>query len=181
MGTRYFRKKDPLCRSDTVEWIEMTGRQYYQFVTNPANKGRRFLDMGDVVLECTEAEYVKYRAEDDHSSYILEQESGWITQSIEDAAVKSGICRDELIADMAQNVEDEAIHRIEIAALRFALTQLDAKSYQMISALYSSNNRKTEREMAMYAAVSQNAIHKQKEKILKNLKNLVVKFQKSSQ
>lgn len=181
MHTRYFRKKDPFCQPEAIEWIEMSGREYYRFVTDPKNKGRCFIDMGDVVLECTKAEYKQYKAEDDHSSYILEQEADWITLSLEAAAVEKGICREELIADMAQDVEDAAIRRIEINALHSALAQLDAKSYQMISALYAPQNRKTERELAMVEAVSQNAIHKQKEKILKTLKILVVKFQKSSQ
>ena len=86
-----------------------------------------------------------------------------------------------MVADAAQDVEAEAIRRVEIAALRTALLQLDPKSYQMIRALYSSTDRKTERALAEAAGISQNAIHKQKEKILKILKNLVVKIQKSSQ
>lgn len=181
MHTRYFRKKDPRSEAQPVEWVEMIGKEYYQFVTDPANKGRQFIDMGDVVLECTDAEYKQYKAEDDHSSYILEQEADWITLSLEATAVEKGICREELIADMDQDVEDATIRRIEITALHSALAQLDAKSYQLICALYSPENRKTERELAKAASVSQNAIHKQKEKILKTLKILVVKFQKSSQ
>lgn len=178
MYTRYFRKKDPFCKPESIEWIEMSGREYYCFVSNPKNIGRYFMNMGDVVLECTEAEYKKYKAEDDHSSYILEQEAGWITQSLEDAAKEANVCREELVADETQDVESEAIRRIELAALRSALSQLDLNSYQLIRALYSSTDRKTERELAEAAAVSQNAIHKQKEKILKIL---VVKIQKSSQ
>ena len=181
LRTRYFRKRDPHCKPEAIEWIEMSGSEYYRFVTDPKNNGRYFLNMGDVVLECTKAEYKRYKAEDDHSSYILEQETDWITLSLEAAAVEKGICREELIADMAQDVEDEAIRRIEITALHSALAQLDTKSYQLISALYALQNRKTERELAMLEAVSQNTIHKQKEKILKTLKILVVKFQKSSQ
>lgn len=139
------------------------------------------MNMGDVVLECTEVEYKKYKAEDDHSSYILKQETGWITQSLEDVAAENNVCREELVADETQDVESEAIRRVEISALRTALSLLDLNSYQLLCALYSSTDRKTERELAEAAAVSQNAIHKQKEKILKTLKVLVVKIQKSSQ
>ena len=49
----------------------MSGGEYYCFVTDPKDKGRCFIDMGDVVLECTRAEYKRFKAEDDHSSYIL--------------------------------------------------------------------------------------------------------------
>ena len=54
MRTRYFRKKDPFCKPEAIEWIEMSGGEYYCFVTDPKNKGRCFIDMGDVVLECIE-------------------------------------------------------------------------------------------------------------------------------
>ena len=181
MYTRYFRKKDSPCSPETVEWIEMSGREYYCFVTDPQNRDRYFVDMGDVVLECSEAEHKKFKAEDDHSSYILEQEDGWITQSLEDTARERDICWEELIGDLTQDVEGIALHRIEVGILHKALTQLDEESYQLIYALYFAKERATEKKLADAMAVSQNAIHKRKKKILKTLKILVVKFSKSSQ
>lgn len=182
MYTRYFRKKNPSSgTAGIVEWVEMSGKEYYHFVSAPENKDRRFIDMGDVVLECSEAEYKRFKAEDDHSSYILEQEEGWITQSLEDAAREKNVCGDELIADLTQNVEATALKRIDADILGAALAQLDEKSYRLIYALYFAEERKTERELAKMTAVSQNAVHKQKKKILKILKFLVVKISKSSQ
>jgi len=172
---RYFRKKNPLCNVERIDWVEMSGKEYYSFVTAPENKGRYFIDMGNVVLECTRAEYKKYRAEDDHSNYILEQEAGWTTQSLE------GIGGEELIADLTQDVEAEATRKFEVKALRDALARLDPRSYHLIYELYLSDTRRSERELAQARGVSQNAIHKQKKRILKNLKFLVVKIQKSSQ
>ena len=178
MARQYYRKDDP---SNPNKWIQMSGKEFYQFVRDPQNQNRYFIDMGDVVLECSEVEYKKYKAEDDHSSYILEQESGWVTVSLKDTDSENNVSLEDMVADAAQDVEAEAIRRVEIAALRTALSQLDPKSYQIIRALYSSADRKTERALAEAAGISQNAIHKQKEKILKILKNLVVKIQKSSQ
>ena len=179
--TRYFRKKNPTSGTADVEWVEMSGEEFYSFVTAPENRNRYFIDMGDVVLECSKAEYKKFKAEDDHSSYILEQEEGWITQSLEDVAREKNICGDELIADLTQNVEATALKRIETDILGAALAQLDEKSYWLIYALYFAEERKTERELAKMTSVSQNAVHKQKKKILKTLKFLVVKISKSSQ
>lgn len=181
MYKRYFRKEQSLCSSETVEWIEMSGREYYCFVTDPQNRDRYFVDMGDVVLECSEAEYKKFKAEDDHSSYILEQEDGWITQSLEDAAREKDIRWEDLIEDLTQDVEAMALHRIELGILYKALTQLDAKSYQLIYSLYLAKEHATEKKLANAMAVSQSAINKQKKKILKTLKILVIKFSKSSQ
>lgn len=181
MHKRYFRKNDSQHVVDGTEWIEMSGKEYYQFVTAPQNMNRYFIDMGDVVLECTKAEYKKFKSEDDHSGYILEQEAGWITQSLEYLAVESGLCSDELVADMSHDVENEAIARLDAEALYFALSHLDFKSYRLIYALYLDNECMTERELARQFTVTQNAIHKQKKRILKTLKFWVVKFQKSSQ
>ena len=56
MYKRYFRMKDPKCRPEQVEWIEMTGREFYRFVNSPEGQGRHFIDMDDVVLEASETE-----------------------------------------------------------------------------------------------------------------------------
>ena len=86
MSKRYFRKKDPNCKAEDTEWIEMTGREYYRFVTAPENKRRFFIDMDDVVLES--------------SDYLKEQEAGWSILSLHalEEEVKGGgesILRDE--------------------------------------------------------------------------------------
>ena len=73
------------------------------------------------------------------------------------------------------DVEGQALRNAEKKALRAALSLLDAASYQLIYALYLAERRKSEYELAREYGVSQNAIHKRKKKILKILKNLVVK------
>lgn len=178
MPKQYFRKDD---LSNPDSWVKMSGKEFYQFVRDPQNQGRYFIDMGDVVLECTEAEYKQFKAEDDHSSYILEQEAGLTTLSLESPALEDGLHIEEFIADITQDVEAEAVQRIETAALFIALSQLKAKDYRLIYALYLADDIKTEREVAQLNAVSQNAIHKRKKKILKILKSEVVKISKSSQ
>ena len=70
---------------------------------------------------------------------------------------------------------------MEYRALRVALHQLDKDSRLLIHALYLADERKTERDLAKELGVSQNAINKQKKKILQKLKILVVKIQKSQQ
>ena len=56
MKTRYFRRKQ---NSDAVEWIEMSGAEYLDFVRDPENKDRFFLNMKNVVLECSKEEYLQ--------------------------------------------------------------------------------------------------------------------------
>lgn len=82
MCKRYFRKKDPNCPLEKVEWIEMTGTEFYNFINAPENKNRYFIDMDDVVLEGTKDEAREQRAVKDRSDYLQEQESGWSIVSL---------------------------------------------------------------------------------------------------
>lgn len=181
MSKRYFRRREPQCGPEAAGWIEMTGREFYQFVNSPEGRGRHFIDMGDVVLESTEMEAKLYRAERDRSDYLREQAEKWSTLSMyafEDEYECSG---EEIVADTVQDVEDEVILRTEVKALRSALSLLDAESCRLICALYLDDELKTERELAAEYGVSQVAVHKRKKKILNTLKLLVIKNEKSSQ
>lgn len=181
MSKRYFRKKDPNCKAEDTEWIEMTGKEFYRFVTDPENKRRFFIDMDDVVLESSEEAARAYRTEKDHSDYLKEQEAGWSILSLHalEEEVKGG--GESILRDETQDVEAFAISSAKRRALHAALKGLDNESFLLIHALYLANERKTESEIASERGISQNAIHKRKKKILKNLKILVVKLQKSSQ
>ncbi len=159
----------------------MTGKEFYLFINSPESQGRHFIDMGNVVLEATEAEARIYKAEQNHCYYIQSQEDGWRTLSIYAIEDKNGCSGEEVVEDDTQDVEAEAILRIERRALQAALYQLDKESRLLIQALYLADERKTERDLARERGVSQVAIHKQKKKILETIKFLVIKFQKSQQ
>lgn len=178
MCKRYFRKKEPNCRKEDVEWIEMTGQEFYRFVKKPENKNRYFIDMDDVVLEVTDAEARWYRAEKDHSDYLKAQEEKWSILSIYALEDETECTGEEIIEDVSQNVEWEAIRAIEIDELRAALARIDSKSYALIHALYLAEQRKTERTLAREYGVSQIAIHKRKKKILKKLNSWLSKSKK---
>lgn len=181
MNTRYFRMKAPKCKTGETEWIEMTGKEFYRFIHSKEGQGRHFIDMGDVVLEATETEARSFKAEQNHRYYIQTQEEGWSTLSIYAIVDKNGCSGEEVVGDDTQDVETEAILRIERRALRAALCQLDEESRRLIQALYLADERRTERDLAQECGVSQVAIHKQKKKILETIKFLVIKFQKSQQ
>ena len=34
MARRYFRKKDPAAQESNPEWIEMSGQEFYRFITS---------------------------------------------------------------------------------------------------------------------------------------------------
>lgn len=166
MSKKYFRKKNPNCSTSEVEWIEMTGQEFFCFVHSPECQGRFFMDLEDYVLECTKEELAEYRAEKDHTEYLREQEEGWSTVSLYTMELEDDCSGEEVIADESQDVESEALLHLNCEELHRALTSLDAEDYAFMRAFYPiSGQRATEREMAAKLGLSQVAVHKRKKKI----------------
>lgn len=181
MAKQYYIKKDPSVDGPNVEWIAINGKEFYQLITSPAGKGRYFIDMEDFMIEANSAEYTAWRKEKDHHDYLCEQESSLRLLSLYSDMPTENINGEELIADKALNTEELAIKAITQKELLSALSTLDAASYRLIDALILSDCRKSERDLASESGLSQKAINKRKNKILKNLKILVLKSEKSSQ
>lgn len=179
MARQYFIKKDP--SAQIPEWIEMSGREFYRFTRSPEGRGRYFIDFDDYAIEATKEQYDAWRKEKDHSDYLKEQEEGFLILSLYSDTINEYGDGEDVIADEKVDVEESTILLIRRKALHSALPKLDTPSYRLIHELYLSDNRRTERTLAKDLGVSQNAIHKQKKKILKKLKMLVVKSEKSSQ
>lgn len=177
MHKRYFRMKDPECKRDEVEWIEMTGSEFYRFVNSSEGRGRYFIDMGDVVLESSKREAQVHRAEKDHSDYLKEQEEGWSILSLYTIEDESGCSGEEIARDEAQDVEAEAMTRMETAALRQALERLDSECYQLIHALYLADTRKTLRQLSLESGIPVMTLQDKKKKILALLRQNM--FQKN--
>ena len=166
MYKRYFRMDDPKCKQDEIKWIEMTGSEFYRFVNSPEGQGRYFIDMGDVVLEASEAEARSFKAEKNHGYYIQAQEDGWSVLSLYAIEDKNGCSGEEVVRDETQDVEAEAIRRMETAALRQALEYLDSESRQMIHALYLADTRKTLRQLSLENGVPVMTLQDRKKKVL---------------
>lgn len=175
MYKRYYRKKDPNCPLEKVEWIEMTGKEYYRFVSAPENKNRHFIDMEDVVLEGTKDEARDQRAEKDHSDYLKEQEAGWSTLSIYAINGGGGCNGEEVIHDETQDVEAEAILRANTKDLYAALDQLDTASYLLIHALYLADETKTFRQLSKESGIPVMTLQYRKEKALAFLRQMLSK------
>ena len=133
---------------------------------SPEGQGRHFIDMGDVVLEASKHEAQVHRAEKDHSDYLKEQEEGWSIVSIYTIEDENGCNGEEVAVDETQDVETEAIMRIETAALRKALIRLDSESYQLIHALYLADTRKTLRQLSLDSGIPVMTLQDRKKKIL---------------
>lgn len=181
LNKRYFRKKAPHRKAEEIEWIEMSGKEYYRFVRAPENRERWFIDMGNVVLECTEEEYRKYKAEDDHSNYIRAQGANWVLFSLSELGERCGCCDTELAPDDAEDVSEIVIRNIRNRALRRALCMLSEEEYHMIVLKYDPKHSMSEEKIGMLYGLSQSCISKRLKAIKIFLKKTVIEFEKNPQ
>lgn len=181
MARQYLRKAEPYDRKPSSDWISMTGAEFYRFIKSPESEGRYFITWDDLVIEASRAQYTDWLCDKEHQGYLREYEHGWNTISLYSGLSQEGRSGEELISDPATDVESIAMENIRKNALTMALRQLDTSSFYLIYSLYLDFNRKTESELASEIGISQQAVHKRKEKILRQLKFLVVKSEKSPQ
>ena len=183
MARQYFRKQNPTAHGSDIEWIEMSGQDFYQFVKSPQNQGRYFIDMDNIVIEAPKEMYEEWHREQIRLNYWAQQKAkdGVVLLSLDSDAIAYHGTGEDVIPDTTVCVEDDVILHTELEPLHAALTQLDQLSYQLIYWLYLAHERKTERDLAQELGVSQAMINKRKKKILKRLKFLVIKSQKNLQ
>jgi len=181
MATKYFRKKDPNTEGSSVSWIEMTGQEFYDFVNSPQAEGRHFIFMDDdLVIEANEQQFREWVSEKNHSDYLRRCETGIETISLYSDIMTERGSGEELLRDQV-DLEEQTMLKFRCQALQAALAELDSEDDYLLQRLYFAENKASERDLAAELGVSQPAVHKRKNKILKNLKLLVIKSEKSQQ
>lgn len=173
VAKRYFRKNDPAAQESNPEWIEMSGQEFYRFITSPAGRERFFIDMEEFVIEAPKEIYEEWRREQSRKSYHYNQamKLGVKVLSLNSDEISEKGDGEDVIPDETVYVEEDAILSSEIHDLYAALSQLDHASYQLIYSYYLAEDHKSESQIAEELGISQPAVHKQKKKILKSLKN----------
>ena len=131
-------------------------------------------------IEVTDAVYEAYMKGDRKMRYfendlkaerILLDEDGQIKQIIlsrEDSLDRLMDDNAEQFSDRHESVEDMVLRKISVERLHTALSTLSEKERELNETLFFEE--KTERDVASAMGISQPAVHKQKNKILKKLK-----------
>ena len=166
----------------TRRFIKLSGKEALDYLRTEEGSKKRFMrtsrheDGGeDEFVEVT-PEYLKqHRREERRKQYVSDciENSEIITISLyamqadENDDIISG---EELIADPAVDVEEQALLEIRLEMLRRALKTLTDEELQLIQALYLGKNECSERKLAAEMGLSQVAIHKRKKAVLEKLK-----------
>lgn len=169
LKTRYFRRKQ---NSDAVEWIEMSGAEYLDFVRDPENKDRFFLNMKNVVLECSKEEYLQSRTEKRRSDYLAESKKGWTIISLF-AQVDKESTGEEVIPDPDADVEENILHTLTVQRVREAVDALPEEDAALLRALYLQTPPLTLRAYSEKTGIPVMTLHYRKEKLLRLLKQQI--------
>lgn len=173
MKKRYFRKADPRNPDRQDQWLEMTGQEFYRFVRSPEGQRRHFIDMGNVVLEVSEAEAKVYRAECNHRYYLQEQEDGWSTVSLYALLDSVGRSGEDRLADEAAIIEETIFLQLELHQLRTALEALDTDSYDLIYTLYLAEKPKSLRQLSRESGIPVMTLQDRKKRVLQRLREVI--------
>lgn len=165
LKTRYFRRKQ---NSDAVEWIEMSGAEYLDFVRDSENKDRFFLNMKNVVLECSKEEDLQSRTEKRRSDYLAESKKGWTIISLFAQAGKEST-GEEVIPDPDADVEENILHTLAVQRVREVVDALPEEDAALLRALYLQTPPLTLRAYREKTGIPVMTLHYRKEKLLRLL------------
>lgn len=147
------------------------------------DKDKRKLWIAGQFIEVTEEIYQVYMQGDRKMRYLetdlkiertILDESGRIQQIIpsrEDSLDRLVEDNARQFEDTRESVEDAVLRKLAEDDLRRALTKLTDEEYALVSALFYEG--RTERDYAKELGVSQVAVHKRKQRILKKLKGIL--------
>lgn len=182
MSNKYFVWKDPSCNGENIEWIEMDNVQFSAFIVLPENKFRRFIRLGNqicheadvIVLETTEAEYLRWDKERRRGRYLRENSTDIISISL-DAPVSGN--EQLTLADAIPNEEDleeKIIHEMMLEHLAVAFASLDSDEQELLTTLYGENI--SIRSLASQRGIHYSTLTYQVRKIIEKMKKFFVQF-----
>ena len=144
------------------------------------NAGKKQIWVNGQLIEVSEEVYAAYMQGDRKMRYfesdlkterIFLDENGQIIRVVPSREDSLDRLMDDSagqFADLHESVEETVLRKISIEHIHAALTQLTGKERQLIDILYFQEL--TERDAAAMLGISQPAVHKQKNRILKKLK-----------
>ncbi len=176
-------KRNPDHPAGADSWIVMNRAEFSEFIKTPEGKRREKnfgklagCDRSDVIIvaECGEETAKQWRTEKDRSDYLAElsAESNRITFSI-DEENEDGLNGEEIVADPSCDVELEVVMKISMESLQEALKALTDDEMDLIQALFLDASPMADTRYGELHGVTQQAVSKKKDRILKKLKKML--------
>ena len=161
-------------------WTKLTGRDLYEFFQTERGKKACFYEYVNekgvlVGFEVCDAESAsEIRVSKRHTQYVndINAKYNYIVVSYDYIATEDGESSgDEVIADEYSDFLEEVARKADVFKLHQALESLSDEEYELINALYLSEERMTVRAYAKTKGVSHTAIIKRKNEIFEKIRN----------
>ena len=174
--TIYLVKKDPESFGSEVEWLQFTGKEFYDFTHSQEGKGRYFIRLTDdvsyecpeIFIEATYEQYRKWQKEYDAHRYLMELEESFTTVSA-DAPGETGVALIDTLASPDTGVEETVFLLLEKEELIQKVKQLPPKERYIIISRFLLGKPQTEQTIAKALQISQPVLHRKIKKILKKI------------
>ena len=182
MATKYFAWKHPVTDGCEIEWVELTGKQFYELTSSEEGKNRYFkkidegadLDMDIYAFETTKAEYDSWHNEREKLRQYHERQAKYASAFVSmDDYVKddSEFTYHDVVADEVASVEDGVELKLLTEELLLILKTLSEDELKILNMLYLDNDRGlSEREIARVNGIDPGTLRYQRTKILKKIK-----------
>ena len=176
----YLVKKDPTCKTEDIEWLLPTGKEFFKFLKSPEGKERYFIrlrddisfECDDIFIEATLQQYRQWRSENNTHNYLKMIQNGCILLSFDTPVGDGEDTLHDIVSNDNPSVEDETLSRIEWSSLVSVLESLPACERFIIDAYYSSEG-KTDSDIARAIGVSQQVLNRKRKRIIKKIIFLV--------
>lgn len=148
-------------------YLELSYAQFRQ--QEDIYQGRRFLSLHGMLMEVSEEAYKAFYKEQRRQKYLKERstDNGDISYDMLTTDEFNG---EDILVDTVADTQGQAERNLLVDKLRQTLTLLTEDERQLLQMVYSS--RFTERSIAAQLGISQNAVNKQKSRILAKLKKI---------
>lgn len=172
-NTIYLVKRDPKCKKDKVEWIQMSKRRFTRFIKSDAGKGRYFIHLTDdidyecdeIYIEATREEYLDWKRHYNAHCYLKGLESERTILSANAPAEGSDDPLSESFADDSTEIEELVANRDIAVRVMQAVKTLKPQERQLLELLYFGEKQLTDVEVAALLGVSRQYVGKAKKKV----------------
>lgn len=138
--------------------------------TDTTYQKRKFIPLHGMLMEVMPEQYTEFYREQNRQRYLDRRSADNRDISV-DMLTTDEFNGTDILVDMAEPVDDQAIRKVMLDKLISCLTLLEKEEQELICALFYVGL--TERDVAKKYAVSQVAIHKRKQRILQKLKKMI--------
>lgn len=187
MKKLFFVKKDVNEPTGTNNWIEMNVDEFKKFISTEEGKARKnnfapLLGFGtgdaDYYIETTREEVSKIRKDNNRHAYLkkLEMESGFVTVSLNELDLFGENEQEDRIVDMTAFVDRSFIAKETSLEIQKALSMLTDKQCDIICSLVYTDEPVRVIDYAKTHNMTCAAVIQTKERALKQLKKILIKF-----